>query len=204
MNKDVYSRPNKPDRLTVTRRGEVPTQALPPVPEIIEVDRYSECHVTPAPIAARMVEYLGPTGDFLTLEPSAGTGNLIEALYQSGHSRHELTAIERHHALCGQIRKRFSGDQYIDPIQRCFLEYANDAQGRIEFPRIIMNPPFRAVKKHIAAALSLFGQSGHDCATLVALVPITYEHEEAEELEELGRDTFPAAAVYTKIIRIAR
>lgn len=103
-----------------------------------------------------------------------------------------------------QLVEHYSNSVLVRNVSDGELEYANDAQGRIEFPRIVMIPPFRAVKKHLAAALSLLGRSGHDCATLVALVPITYEHEEAEELEELGRDTFPAAAVYTKIIRIAR
>ena len=204
MNKDLYTRPHKPKRLTVTRRGAVPSQALAPLPEILEVDTFSECHVTPASVAARMVEHLGPTGDYLTLEPSAGTGNLIHALYESGHSRCELTAIERHHSLCTLIRERFDGDQYVDPIQQCFLEYADEAQGRIEFPRILMNPPFRGVKKHLKAALQLLGRAGHDRATLVALVPITYEHDEAELLEELNRETFPLAKVSTKIIRIER
>ncbi len=54
------------------------------------------------------------------------------------------------------------------------------------------------------AALSLLGCGGHEVATLVALVPITYQHDEAEELEELDRETFPTAAVSTKIIRIER
>lgn len=204
MNKDLYSRPPKPKTLSVTRRGGAPEKALPELPQIVEVDRYSECHVTPPDVAARMVDYLGPVGDFLTLEPSAGTGNLIAALYESGHSRHELTAIERHYALCKEIRKRFSGSQYIDVIQQCFLEYAQTAQGGIEFPRILMNPPFREVRKHMAAALSLLGNGGHDGCTLVALVPITYQNDEAETLEELDSETFSAAKVFTKIIRIER
>ncbi len=54
------------------------------------------------------------------------------------------------------------------------------------------------------AALNLLGSGGHDVATLVALVPITYQHDEAEELEILDRETFPTAAVNTKIIRIER
>lgn len=52
----------------------------------VVVDRATECHVTPAGVAARMARYLGPTGDYLTLEPSAGTGALIKALLASGHS----------------------------------------------------------------------------------------------------------------------
>ncbi len=201
MDHSVYCRPNKPRTMAVTRRKEASVMTRPELPQVIEVDRASECHVTPGEVAARMVDYLGPAGDFLTLEPSAGTGNLLQALYDVGHSRYELVAIERHHGLCGAIRKRFKDSRYIDPIQQCVLDYEEAAHGKIEYPRIIMNPPFRAVKKHLCAALRLLGCGGHDAATLVALVPITYQHNDAETLEVLDRETFSAAAVSTKIIR---
>jgi len=190
--------------MTVTRRREAPATALPVMPEIITVDTYSECHVTPLAVARRMVSYLGETGDFLTLEPSAGSGNLIQALYDSGHSSNELVAIERHHKLCAEIRKRFNGNQTIDPINECFIEYAERVKGLGEYPRIIMNPPFKKVKAHLRSALSLLGPGGHDRAVLVALVPITFHHDEAETLEELSRDTFSTVQVSTKIIRIER
>lgn len=202
MHKSIYQRPQKPTRISVIKRGEVPSQAFPEMPEIIEIDRFSECHVTPMNVAKRMVEYLGATGDYLTLEPSAGTGNLIHALYESGHSRNELTVIERQYELCNQIRKRFSGNLSINPIQQCFLDYADEAKGKIEFTRIIMNPPFRAVQKHMAAALSLLGCGGHKSASLVALVPITYNHDNMEVMEELDNETFSLAKIATKIIRI--
>ncbi|AOR76524.1 hypothetical protein BES08_07040 [Novosphingobium resinovorum] len=61
----------------------------------------------------------------------------------------------------------------------------------------------RDVRKHVAAAVSLMGRNGHDdVPTLVALVPITFRHPGAEELETLPADTFDTAKVYTKIIRI--
>ncbi|WP_298966662.1 hypothetical protein [uncultured Roseibium sp.] len=68
-----------------------------------------------------------------------------------------------------------------------------------------MNPPFSQVRKHIKAALSLLGRNGHDePAVLVALVPITYEHEDAETLETLPEDTFSTCTIRTKIIRIVK
>jgi hypothetical protein len=195
----IYSRPKKPLTIPVRKRGEVAPLEVVKAPEIIAVDRATECHVTPDDVAGRMVDYLGPVGDYLTLEPSAGTGQLARALLASGHSPQELTMIERHHALAAMVRK-------IGPtIHGCFLEYADEVKGRAEFPRILMNPPFREVRKHIAAALSLLGRGGHtEPATLVALVPVTFEHPEAEHLETLPPDTFSTAKVYTKIIRIRR
>jgi phospholipid N-methyltransferase len=204
MRKTVYRRPNKPATMAVYRRED--PHGLEPLrsSEVVAVDCFTECHVTPPEVAARMVNYLGWLGDIMTLEPQAGTGNLIQALYDAGLSPYELTAIERHSGLCEAVRRRFKDEQYIDPMNRCFLDYAKEAKGRIEFPRIIMNPPFRHVKQHMEAAISLLGPGGHDFASLVALVPVTYEHDEAEELERLPVDTFSTAKVYTKIIRIMR
>lgn len=195
----IYTRPQKPLTIPVRARREPEALAKIKAPEVITVDKVTECHVTPDDVARRMVEYLGPMGDYLTLEPSAGTGQLARALIASGHSSQELTLIERHTKLAASLYG-------IAPtINRCFLEYAGDVKGRAEFPRIIMNPPFRDVRKHIAAALSLLGQGGHDePATLVALVPITFSHDDAEELEVLPNDTFSTAKVHTKIIRFRR
>lgn len=199
MNRDLYKRPDKPLFIPVQdrqRRFDHPEKLE--LAEPVSVDRATECHVTPPDIAARMVEYLGSQGDFLTLEPSAGTGALVNALLASGHSPNELTMVERHVTLAGRLFE-------LGPvINRCFLEYAEDAAGQVEFPRIIMNPPFKAVRKHIDAALSLLGPGGHDVATLVALVPVTFEHCEAVTLERLPDTTFASVRVHTKIIRIQR
>lgn len=199
MKPSVYRRPAKPLYAPVTRRRDF--EALPkaePV-EVVAVDRATECHVTPPDVAARMVRHLGAPGDKLTLEPSAGTGNLSRALIEAGHSRNELVQVERHIKLAGTLH------QFGSVINRCFLEYAEEARGKVEFPRVIMNPPFSEVRTHITAALSLMGRGGHDCAPrLVALAPITFQHPDAEELETLPDDTFATAKVRTKIIRIFR
>jgi hypothetical protein len=199
MKRSVYTRPNKPMTLHVRDRNEPEAPTLAPLPEPVAVDAATECHVTPADVAARMVRALGPTGDYLTLEPSAGTGSLVRALLDSGHSRYEITAIERHASLAATVRP------LAPTLNRCFLEYAEEARGKIEFPRVLMNPPFRKLRHHINAALSLLGRGGHsEPAKLVALVPITFEHPEAEEIDRLPVDTFELAKVHTKIIRICR
>ena len=199
MKPSVYTRPAKPMHLHVNRREDFAPIAKATLVEIIAVDRATECHVTPSDVAARMVGYLGPVGDYLTLEPSAGTGQLAHALLASGHSQHELTMVERHRTLASRLHS-------IGPtINRCFLEWAAEVRGRAEYPRIIMNPPFSDVRKPVAAALALLGRGGHaEPATLVALVPVTYEHPEAVELERLPDTTFATARVNTKIIRIQR
>lgn len=198
MKASVYSRPNKPKHLAVQYRGRVAERLPDPLPEPIEVHSSTECHVTPPDIASRMVDYLGPVGDFLTLEPSAGTGALLAALFESGHSQYETVAIERSQELCKAIRQR-EGVR-VDPICADFLEWAVERPGGL-FPRIVMNPPFKLIRKHMDAAIRLLGTAGHDEAVLVALVPCTYDHPDMEHLESLGPDTFTSAKVNTKIVR---
>jgi hypothetical protein len=192
-----FKMPKRPSFVTVKdRRDHAPIQAIK-APDVLAVDKATECHVTPPDVAARMAGYCR-IGDILTLEPSAGTGNLVRALLAAGHSRFELCIVERHVSLCRSLYGLAAGQ----PWNRCFLEYAEEARGKIEFPQVIMNPPFSAVKAHIRAAVSLMGRGGHqEPARLVALVPITFEAAGFETLETLPDDTFSTAKVRTKIVR---
>ncbi len=201
MRPSVYVRPNKPSTMHVTRRRGAPIVALPSLAAPITIDKDSECHVTPPDEAARMALYLGDK-EGPTLEPQTGTANLIQALYDTGTLAKDITAVERHHGLCQIIKDRFTEDQHITPIHQCFLEYAAETKGNASYSRILMNPPFRHIKKHMAAALSLLDHN--EGSTLVALVPVTYSHDDAETLETLSNDTFSTAKVFTKIIRIRR
>ncbi|GGB09230.1 hypothetical protein GCM10011491_41480 [Brucella endophytica] len=195
----IYTRPAKPMFLPVRRREDFEKLDGVAIAEPVAVDKFTECHVTPDDVADRMVSYLGPAGDFLTLEPSAGTGQLTKALLRAGHSRYELTQVERHVKLAAGLHS------FGPVVISCFLEWAAEVAGHVEYPRVIMNPPFREVRKHMEAALSLMGKGGHaEPAVLVALVPITYQHQDAETLEALPPDTFATAHVNTKIIRIVK
>lgn len=197
MKPNVYTMPRRPVPITFKRRVDFDKVESVPVPEIVAVDKFTECHVTPPDVAARMAAYLGRQGDFQTLEPSAGTGNLAQALIDKGHSPNELTLIERHNTLCAGLYRFKCG-----VINRCFLEYAQEARGKVQFARIIMNPPFRDVRKHVAAARGLMGRNGHDePSVMVALVPVTYQADDMETLEYLADDTFLTAKVRTKIVR---
>ncbi len=196
----IYSRPDKPLTIPVRERRDRPTLSPIETPAPVAVDAATECHVTPGDVAARMVGYLGRQGDFLTLEPSAGTGQLAQALLNAGHSPCELVLVEKHIRLASGLY-RFGAAVN----NRCFLEWAAEVKGRVSFPRVIMNPPFRQVRQHVKAAVELLGSGGHcEPATLVALVPVTYRNDDAETVEILPEDTFTTARVRTKIIRVVR
>jgi len=205
MKPECYTRPAKPRRIAVRTREAPASPALAlPAPSMLAVHGSTECHVTPAPVAARMVELLGPVVDGQVLEPHGGTGNLVQALYGAGYSRDQLVVVERSRELALALAGRFVGEQRVTPIEGCFLEWAGQARAEgLRVPRIVMNPPFRQVRRHMAAAVDLLG-SRVGQPVLVALVPVTFEHPEAEQIERLPLDTFAGVRVHTKIIRINR
>ena len=184
MNKSVYARPNKPLTVTVHKREPLQCGSLFTVPDIITVDKGSECHVTPKHVADIMADLLisGPV-----LEPSAGTGNLVQAAIDAGCTH--ITAIERNYRLAGTLEK-----YNIEVLNMDFFEY----QPESKFRNVIMNPPFSHVKQHMQHALSMCN------GVLIALVPITYQHQNAELIEILPADTFSTAKVNTKIIRFTQ
>lgn len=196
MKPSCYTRPDKPLRLPVTpRRGrEVVPAAFKAAAPPVAVDRASECHVTPPDVAARMVEYLGDYAGPI-LEPSAGTGNLVAALIAAGADPGDIVAVERHLTLAAGLQSRFPG---VAVYPEDFLEHAAADCGR--FGAVIINPPFSAARAHIAAAISVLAPGG----VMVALVPVTFRHDYAEEIETLTPDTFAAARVHTKLIRLEK
>lgn len=196
MKPAVYTMPRRPIAIAVKRRVDFDKIETAPLPEIVAVDKFTECHVTPPDVAARMVRYLGEhPGRFgRVLEPSAGTGNLSRALISHSYCPSQIVQVERHISLSQSLRDLGC------VVNKCFLEYvAAQCPATVLFERIVMNPPFSDVRKHISAALSLLGRKG----VLVALVPITFQRDGMETLEHLPDDTFSTAKVRTKIIRIS-
>lgn len=200
MNKSVYTRPNKPRFIQVKdRRGEdIDIEALKSgldAGQPLEVHASTECHITPHAVAARMVDYLDISDSHSILEPHAGTGALLSALLDAKANVSQMHAVERDYSLVSHLRKhtRFEG---INITHDCFLQYADFEDKR--FDRIVLNPPFKYIRAHMKAAISLLRKGGE----FVALVPVTYHHDSAVELERLSNDTFISTTVNTKIIRI--
>tara|TARA_R110002072_G_scaffold298960_2_gene473727 strand:- start:15681 stop:16325 length:645 start_codon:yes stop_codon:yes gene_type:complete len=200
MDASVYTRPKKTLLVEPKRYEKAPALAPSslPIPSEIAVSGATECHVTPAALCRRMLEYLsGTTGRFL--EPEAGTGNIIAAMLAAGVSANQITAVEQHGVLAEAARKRFTDNDGVTIKTQCFLEYSQEHSGE-KFDYIAMNPPFRKCRQHINAALDLLADVGE----LVAVVPVTFEHEQASDLETLPRGTFSTAAVLTKLVLFSR
>lgn len=118
---------------------------------------------TPSDLADKMVELAfggGPIDpDLHILEPSAGTGAILDAIRRLGHPG-AITAVEINRSLADRLEQRFPGTV----ICADFLSWD---PGR-KFDRIIMNPPFEngVDIKHVEHALTLLERGG----TLVAIV----------------------------------
>lgn len=192
MQRSLYTRPDKPLFVPVRERGGIPPVATKELAQPMAVDQATECHVTPPDIAQEMADAadLGPA--VTVLEPSAGTGALIRAALNAGAALDNLTAVERHLKLCDTLAPMGLGARLHGA---CFLDFARDTAER--FDCVLMNPPFRQVRQHMRAALSLTKLGGE----VIALVPITFNHPGAETLRQLPADTFATAKVHTKIIR---
>lgn len=86
------------------------------------------------------------------IEPSCGTGNLLEALILEGHDYRMLLGVERDERLAEHARSRFGGD--VNVVRGDFLSLDF---GRRRFDVAVMNPPFEgnAHMRFVLRALEL-------------------------------------------------
>jgi len=109
---------------------------------------------TPAPLARRMVELASLAPGQLVLEPSAGTGALLQAIH-AAQPQARVLAVEVNPTLARHLQAQGHAVHVGD-----FLEYGASNAGC--FDRIVMNPPFgkAADIKHIEHALQLLRPGG--------------------------------------------
>lgn len=128
---------------------------------------------TPPELAARMVELAGIMDGDRVLEPSAGTGRLVQAVRDTGAIVH-IVAVEVNRPLADQLHafnaNRGDVPQEVEVIARDFLELKPGAgsDGCIgAFDAVVMNPPFVGAQdiQHIRHALAMVKPGGR----LVAL-----------------------------------
>ena len=107
---------------------------------------------TPVALAARMVEESGVQAGMRVLEPSAGTGRILEQLPEGCH----VTAVEINASLGGRL-----DDQKQAVIIGDFLACSTEMLGG-QFDVILMNPPFVNADdiKHIRHAFYMLKEGG--------------------------------------------
>ena len=203
MNINRFSRPNKP---LACKRPNFDIKA--PIvnmqaPKLLTIDRGTECHTTPDHVADLMVSYLEyeqatiNTASSNILEPSAGTGQIVNALLNSGIMSGSINTIEKHYKLVEYMQNRFS-DNFVNINQGDFLTDYNEFNN--EYDRVICNPPFKQIIKHIDQVYKCLKVGG----LAICLVPMSYKKIDHEVLEILPSDTFSYCKVNTKIIKISK
>lgn len=202
MDSSVYVRPNKPKHVTAPEKVELEPIEFSEAPKPVVVHASTECHVTPYDVAERMVELLELESDDHVLEPSGGTGNLVQAVQNTGHSAGLITIVEREYSLVEALLQRFCSADCEGAVplvhHEDFLSWAEARYNAgYRYEKIIMNPPFKQVKKHMEAARKLLRFTG----VLIAVVPTSFDHPSYEEVETLPSDTFSTCKVFTKIVR---
>jgi phospholipid N-methyltransferase len=126
----------------------------------VEVVAAPQLFPTPAALAREMVELAGIGLGHTVLEPSAGTGRILDALQNHGGAY--AHAIEIDNRLAGALQARH---QWANVQTRDFL--ATPADDFVPFDAVVMNPPFAkaADVAHIKHALGFLKPGG----TLVAI-----------------------------------
>lgn len=128
-------------------------QAIQNGVSVTEQYRYQEetqFYPTPAFVAKRVAELADIPSGCTVLEPSAGTGSLLDAI----HVPCDFTVIEPLAENAVILKKKG-----YDCIQKTFEEYAKNPE---HFERVLMNPPFAQQNdiKHTMLAYQLLNPGG--------------------------------------------
>lgn len=132
------------------------------------------------------------------LEPSAGTGRLLEAILSHAARASDVTAVEIDHGLCQQLN-RFSL-RYL--ARGNFLDWAAETlETDLRFDRVVMNPPFTMGEDvhHILAARALLVPGGR----LVAFCADGPRQREALQATSGSWESLPAGSFRGTGVRAA-
>jgi phospholipid N-methyltransferase len=171
---------------------------------------------TPVCIADRLVSMSCIQPDNRVLEPSAGTGNLVDAILKVSHHA-RVFYCELNCFLLEVLHEKYEGLSNVHFAGRDVCELDGTRVER--FDRIIMNPPFESGEdaRHIMHAYCALLEKGGILTSLVSAGIFSRRDKEAEAFREFLREQravivdLPAGsfkssgtAVETKIIQLER
>lgn len=149
----------------------------------VEVVSVPQLFPTPAALAARMVQEAEVSEGDHVLEPSAGTGALLDAIEQERAGF--VVAVEVNSQLCQRLRARVGAQSggALRVHEGDFLQATPEQLGK--FSAVIMNPPFAnaADIKHVKHAMTFLVPGGR----LVAIV--AGGPRQAEQLRDLAEQS---------------
>jgi hypothetical protein len=134
---------------------------------------------TPGPVAERLISLACIEPGHRILEPSAGSGSLIDAVRQSYSGVH-LSYCELNCFLLDLLREKYDGSPDVHFLGRDCLEI--DPNHHERFDRIIMNPPFEQGQEidHVLHACRLLTPKG----ILTAIVSAGVFHRKDKKAEK--------------------
>lgn len=162
----------------------------------VEIVAVPYLYATPADVSRRVVELADIREGMTVLEPSAGTGALIQAVTVPVY----LSAVEINRVLADRIQERYpAANVYCND----FVLEERATLGT--FDRVIMNPPFDHGLdiRHINHALDLLNYGGRLVAICANGPRQRAEFEPIADLyEPLPADTFAGTGINTAIVVI--
>lgn len=154
---------------------------------------------TPPDVAARMVEFAGLEPGARILEPSAGTGRLLDAVRALHVPGYQVVAVERDRRLAETLERLHGLRAQV--VAADFLSLQPDQLG--QFDRVVMNPPFSDATdiRHILHARTMLKPGGRLVA-LCAAGPRQVETLQplAEHWEDLPAGTFSGTNVRAALL----
>lgn len=137
---------------------------------------------TPPDTAMRLVNMLDTPLQLPILEPSAGTGNLIEALRHTDKRWTRYDDCDFHCIEINAERAASLRGKGLTVIWNDFMTF----NPIIPYGSIIMNPPFHDGAKHLLKALNVLADGGQVAAILNAeTIRNTYSNERKILLQQL-------------------
>lgn len=122
---------------------------------------------TPVPLAQQLVQAADIRPGMRVLEPSAGRGNLVRAIFEAQPTAH-IWAVEQNVEIYAELYNKLSTLCDANIITACadYLAW----QGLLDFDRVVMNPPFAKLADvhHVMRAFSMLKPSGKLAAIMSA------------------------------------
>ena len=181
--------PKQPEPAPLTMADRRPAYSAPMKAETSEADNMRaalkagvktvsapQLFVTPRALADRMIETASIQPHHNILEPSAGTGNIVDAILRTGMENKRITIVELNSALASNLAHKYKLCYPGDFLEKTSWELGGP------FDRIIMNPPFKNAEdiKHINHARTMLKPGGR-------LVAICADGpRQRDQLEPLG------------------
>lgn len=165
----------------------------------VQVVAADQLFPTPPDVAARMVEFAGLEPGARILEPSAGTGRILDAVRALRVPGYQVVAVERDRRLAETLERLHGLRAQV--VAADFLTLQPEQLG--QFDRVVMNPPFSGADdiRHILHARRMLKPGGRLVALCAAgprqvqtLQPL------AEHWEDLPAGTFSGTNVRAALL----